>query len=589
MIWTICFWTALGIIAAVLLTVTARSAVSRTKKQPFSVTKYLFFGDFAAVLVMVFPIYYYATVSDRFGLVKGIAFSLIQAVKLMGVNDISGIIGSIDRRIGLYPYYSTLMTILLFLAPVFTLSYILSFLKNARTAIKLFLSQSKEIYIFSALNDETLTLAGDIRKNHPKAEIVFADVSDEKNSKRYSDAAAINTLCIKKEITALRPGVKPKRIRISFFVLSDDIKRNTRIGLELITKYRDRENTRLYIAFDSYESELVLNCEDPGKITVRRIRCSNALVSNILYYNGKQIFAHAKEENGKKVISAVIVGTGNVGSEMLRNLSWYCQMDGFELNIDAFDSDPAALDRLSARVPELLDRHNGCHTVGEPYYSIRVHSGVKADTKSFFDAIEKIKPTYVFVALGSDEDNIKTAVDIRMICERAGIKPYINAVVYGSSHLTHMNRAKNFKGQPYDICFVGDIASRFSEKEILSPEIEELALAQYLKYSSDTDDFWKYEYHYCSSVATAIHQKAIVEQHMPGAGKTPDKRTPAEKKALAMLEHNRWVAYMRSQGYCYSGSVDRASRNDLAKIHNNIVPFDMLNEFEKKIDYNMTE
>ena len=50
------------------------------------------------------------------------------------------------------------------------------------------------------------------------------------------------------------------------------------------------------------------------------------------------------------------------------------------------------------------------------------------------------------------------------------------------------------------------------------------------------------------------------------------------------LEHRRWNAYMRSEGYVYSGSPDKASRNDLAKMHHDLVDFSRLTEEEKKKD-----
>ena len=71
---------------------------------------------------------------------------------------------------------------------------------------------------------------------------------------------------------------------------------------------------------------------------------------------------------------------------------------------------------------------------------------------------------------------------------------------------------------------------------------------------------------------------------IPGADKPENELTERERCVLEALEHRRWNAYMRAEGYIYSGSTDKASRNDLAKIHPDLVPFDMLSSSEKRKD-----
>ena len=57
-----------------------------------------------------------------------------------------------------------------------------------------------------------------------------------------------------------------------------------------------------------------------------------------------------------------------------------------------------------------------------------------------------------------------------------------------------------------------------------------------------------------------------------------------ESKIIGALEHRRWNAYMRSEGYIFSGSTDESSRNDLAKMHHDLVDFSSLTEEEKRKD-----
>ena len=49
-------------------------------------------------------------------------------------------------------------------------------------------------------------------------------------------------------------------------------------------------------------------------------------------------------------------------------------------------------------------------------------------------------------------------------------------------------------------------------------------------------------------------------------------------KEIADLEHRRWFAYMRAEGYVYSGDDDASSKNELAKTHHNMVPTHRLSD-----------
>ena len=44
------------------------------------------------------------------------------------------------------------------------------------------------------------------------------------------------------------------------------------------------------------------------------------------------------------------------------------------------------------------------------------------------------------------------------------------------------------------------------------------------------------------------------------------------------------MAYVRSEGYVYSGSADPASRNDLGRLHPDLVPYEALSGQEKEKD-----
>mgnify|MGYP006967389443 CR=1 FL=1 len=100
---------------------------------------------------------------------------------------------------------------------------------------------------------------------------------------------------------------------------------------------------------------------------------------------------------------------GQHGSAMTKALSWFCQMDGYQVEIHSFDIDNKAEERFISLCPELMDtKHNNQFNIdGEAKYNIKIHPDIDVDTKQFDDIILSLPPTtYVFVALGNDEKNI---------------------------------------------------------------------------------------------------------------------------------------------------------------------------------------
>ena len=79
-------------------------------------------------------------------------------------------------------------------------------------------------------------------------------------------------------------------------------------------------------------------------------------------------------------------------------------------------------------------------------------------------------------------------------------------------------------------------------------------------------------------------ERAAELLRLAGADKKEAELTQQEREIIESLEHRRWNAYMRSEGYVYSGSKDKASRNDLAKMHHDLVEYQALTEEEKRKD-----
>ena len=93
------------------------------------------------------------------------------------------------------------------------------------------------------------------------------------------------------------------------------------------------------------------------------------------------------------------------------------------------------------------------------------------------------------------------------------------------------------------------------------------------------EEFWGSDYNYRSSVASVLHLHHKKNCNMPGSKKAPSERTDGEKELYRVMEHARWNAYVRSEGYVYAPKRDK-----LAKTHHLLIPFDELPESEKVKD-----
>ncbi len=564
----------------------------------YNLLKAMVVGVFLALVVLFLPIHSINNGTDFYGLIRTALLSLYNSMQVFAIGcDFSvfneTLSGNTETISSIYRSWTAILFVA---APIFTFSFILSLFNNISANIRYLCGYFKDVYVFSELNKKSFTLADDIRKKHPKAVIVFTDIFDDGQVHTYELVEKVKktgAICFKNDILTVDFKKHSSKRPIYFFTISDNESENLNHSLELIDNYRSRPRTHLYVFSTKVESELLLTKIEKGYVKVRRINHVRSLINRILYENGELLFNSANEANdGVKDISALVIGMGSHGTEMVKALSWFCQMDGYRAEINAIDKDELAEDRFSAIAPELMSPdYNGVIREGEAQYKISIYSGVDADTSTFANIIGKLRnTTYCLVSLGGDDINITTAVNLRMLFERMGIHPVIQTIVYSTQQNHALRGIKNYRGQAYDIDFIGDFESYYTENVIIDSELEEDALRRHLKWAKKgeeaaaEDEFWTYEYNYRSSIASAIHMKARIKCGIPGADKKESELTDEERGIIEVLEHRRWNAYMRSEGYIFSGSKDKASRNDLAKMHHDLVDYASLDDETKRLD-----
>ena len=490
--------------------------------------------------------------------------------------------------------YAVLGTVLFILAPVMTVGVILSFFRNFVSYLKCVTKRRNDAYIFSELNEKSLALAKDLQKNHKNAVLIFTDVFGENNEDGYElseKAKELGAICFRKDISALNLSYFSKTSKLYFFAIGENEAENVRQAFTIAKEdgaYAKRDNVFLYVFSTDVENELLLSNIPASRVRLRRVDDIRSLVLRILYDSGERLFENAvPTEDGKKQINALVIGAGGHGKEMIKTLAWFCQMEGYRVDIHAFDQNEKARERFALQAPELMsEKSNGVFVKGEAQYKIQFHNGISVDNTDFTDALMTVgTPTYIFVSMGEDARNVRTAVFLRQLFRQKHMPdPIIQAIVYDTENKAVLSDAHNWKNQPYGIDFIGDLAEMYSERVILRQDLEKEALATHKSYGGSEDDFYRYEYNYRSSMASALHRHLRRKLGIADFDKPAAELTEEERDLLERVEHNRWNAYMRSEGYVYSGSPDAQSRDDLAKMHHNLIPFDELSEEDKRKD-----
>ena len=499
-------------------------------------------------------------------------------------------------------WYAGHYSFLALLCPLLSIGFILSFFRNLSATAKYLCSWRKNIYAFSELNERSLALAADIgnssghKSGAKKVQIVFCSVKSV-SAELLRDASKIGAICFQKDIVSAPLRSHSKKSMLNLFLLSSSEDKNTSSALLLMEAFCEREKTSLYVFSEQYESELMLTnkmkhltvaAEKEVKITVRRINEAQSLVYNELYQNGVDLIyrhAHAEKESDVRKITVLLIGLGRYGSEMLRALTWYCQMDGYELHAHVFDPDLLAEARFAAACPDLMsEQRNGKRVHGEEFHAITFHAGISPNMPVFADEIRTVTDvSYIFVDMGSDEENIKVSLQARSafpaINDNTSV---IRTVLLNKDKASALSDIRNFNGNAYQIGYIDITRAVYSKNCILPSDLENIAQKIHTQWIgnnlSETERaekeqaFWLYEYNYRSSLASAIHKFAYCELKLNNTSGY----FFCDPEETGRLEHCRWNAYMRSEGFVSPDPDDRIQTDYIAKKHRDLTDYETL-------------
>ncbi len=536
-------------------------------------------------------------------------------------------------------------------APILGSTLVLSFVGDTLSKIRYALPSFRKTYVFSQLNDNALLIAKGLRKHNKKPRIVFCNTKESKDS-LVESAKKLHGITLYKSCDSVRKKMLTRKYEFCAVSENEDentelvirlIKKyngtkklyNNKAKLDekiqsikkihpligklinSLDKYKEILTSEINItafAQSGPNIQLIESLSDDSQSAVGirfidtvSLFCNNLIFENPLYNTG---------ENGKN-ISVMIVGCGTTGLRMLKTAVWSGQVDGYSLKIRIYDKKAKEIEKIfKVQCPELTcDNENITHND----YDIKF---IETDicTENFETEIKNnnqlTDATAVYVFTGDDSLNIDISERLFRIFRKGRSFTSTPPVFTWIDDKSKFNlfSADNDYLKKRNIRLIGNVENLFTERAFFGSKLENLALAVHLSYKgmldtpADSQDYKKAvqtfknnEYNRRASMATAIHITAKL--HSCKILKQDEYELTNEKAAefnkyiqnnekellrLAKNEHQRWNAFMRSEGHSYAemnimkmyADKNNSHKDALSKLHPCLTDWDSLEELE---------
>ena len=557
----------------------------KAKKSFYDVKKFigiLLIGMTLSLSVLVFPI------NEGKNMVSKAVFSIIYAAQTIILAEDVSLADTININGIVEILYLGIIYILYLAMPLLTASFLLSLIDDFTTKIKLYFASRGKVIIFSEINEKSLILAEKLKAKNTI--FIFANCSNEVKDKFHKDIKTLKVITVPESVENINlKNIKSKDI--TYYMITEQSDDDLEQTLQIIEKYKHRP-LNIYVITNSDIARTILDSTDKGNIRVEIVNEMERTVYKVL--TDMPLYMNAINNE----ISVLIVGAGKVGREFLKAITWCGQIIGYKLKITVIDKRANFIkEKLDKHYPELLEKYE--------YNFIEADINSKKMTEEL-DKIDNIN--YIIIAL-NEELNIKEAIFLRkyFICrdkKEFKNKPIINVWVENYLKNKQVNVLKNEKNNEYDFNAFGSVKQIYYDDSIINSKLEKMTQNVHLSYNPndiELKNFYEKEYNIRSSRATALHiqyklYSVLKEEYTGNLEKDLEKFEELLKdkeivQKLAKNEHDRWLAYMRSDGYS-KASLEQVNnyikntnsyKHHLAKMHPALVEYEQLDEIGEKL------
>lgn len=510
------------------------------------------------------------------------------------------------------------LDVLLTAAPIMSIGFVLSLFEGLTTRVMLRWWRWDEVVIFTTFDERSVSLGEELARRHAegggrRVAYLFTG-ADPNNADLLQRASALGARFVPGGVADLPRRWRKPAGALRIVCLGDDLAATVSAAERALAvdEIRTRPDADVYVIVGPEVTRLAFNVDE------KTLRASVHIVDPVRAGVYQWLWAEAGRPDGNLLgamthdatatLRAVIFGVGTYGEQVLRALSWFGQLDNSHgtpcrLDLHGIDVDPHRESRLRADVPGLFELSSVAELPRQDAaLSLTVHAGVDATTTDVDRILKAMEPVSLFwVATGDDTRNIRIAQRLRREIARGRISVAQTAAIVVV--LTAGSRRSQLPAQaagswpaivPFDALdtqvLAGSIldspmekAGRIAHLSWLTHDPERIKDPS--AWADAARDFWLDLYCYRSSLATAIHGRARVAMGLSGAAKSAGDRSKFELRRLRRIEHARWSAYIRSEGFIAGPHKD----TEVALTHNKLVRYaKLLPEDRAKDDNDLT-
>lgn len=499
--------------------------------------------------------------------------------------------------------YNLLMTFVHAALPVMSAMTAVTLIMRCLSMIqvRLLRSSKQDLYIFSQANSRSMILAEDIRRHDHRCKIVFLGSSDGVDYSNQRERIRCQIL----DETMDNISLRAKNRQVHYYCIHENREENLNQALTILQRLKTeaadaQPNHHIFLFSDDPLVELMVDSLDKGLVELNVINEAGNAAYQLL---DRHLLSDAAVDG---TISVLLCGFSPVTVECLRAVCWCGQVYNSRLKVRLLGQFPEnwAEDFRQTYPGLFTERYDvkliDCAGQSQLQQALRQHC---ADAG------------YIVVAEQQEEETIRMAVQLRRFFYREDPQhknaPQIYAYIRQEEKAAAVRslctaEARADRRQNYNIVPFGMATDIFSFDNITDSTIEKLAKNVHLVYEDIFSDgpidvpsamsrYNLFETNKRSNRANAMHIRYKLALLGLALSNDPDAQEVELKDYLdeAMLEkltyaeHDRWMAFLESEGWIpatledvagYKASGISKGRHNcpLLKMHPYICPFEDL-------------